>query len=284
MKFLKIFVFISICINVSAQEATYTIKDELIFYSDVMVNGAKVENRLRAGNNFFNLFDNYIQKNNDLSFLEFISVLEPLDKAFKLISWQVEADKYNYEYFAYILFPDGAVHRLEHTNSLIKELQNEVLELSDWYGAWYYNIKKIGDDYLIFGYDANSEFTNQKVVDVINLGPEITLGKPIFADKEDPEFFRNRLMISFSADASVNLNYNPGLEMIVHDHLMQRMGRLPGQGPTNIPDGTYEGYQFENGKWKYIEKMFNHSYGNNNAPRPKPILDTKRGDSKKKKK
>ena len=46
------------------------------------------------------------------------------------------------------------------------------------------------------------------------------------------------------------------MQLIVHDHLIRRMGRIAGQGPVNLPDGSYEGYMFDNGKWMYKEKLF----------------------------
>ena len=63
--------------------------------------------------------------------------------------------------------------------------------------------------------------------------------------------------------------------MIVHDHLEYIMGLQAGQGPTFIPDGTYEGYYYKNSKWMYKEKMFDHMYEEDNPPRPKPVFQDK---------
>ena len=142
----------------------------------------------------------------------------------------------------------------------------------------YYSIKKLEENkYLIFGFNQIDQFKNAKVLDMIHVKDgTVTLGEEIFEDKNDLDTYQNRIILTYSGDASVNLNYNPGLEMIVHDHLIQRMGQLEGQGPTNVPDGSYEGYKLENGKWMYKEKIYDHSYGENNAPRPKPILNKKK--------
>ncbi|MBT8189180.1 MAG: hypothetical protein KJO29_02030, partial [Bacteroidia bacterium] len=74
--------------------------------------------------------------------------------------------------------------------------------------------------------------------------------------------------------ATLQLNYNPGLKLIIHDHLIQRIGRIPGQGPVFLPDGTYEGYEFIEGIWMYREKIYDHTY--DAAPRPKPVLGNKK--------
>ena len=33
-------------------------------------------------------------------------------------------------------------------------------------------------------------------------------------------------------------------------------GQYKGQGMVNVPDGSYEGYFYENGVWNYKEKIF----------------------------
>jgi hypothetical protein len=42
------------------------------------------------------------------------------------------------------------------------------------------------------------------------------------------------------------------------------------------PDGTYEGFEFRNGNWKYIEKLKVEIQ--KSAPREKPVLNDKSKD------
>lgn len=112
-------------------------------------------------------------------------------------------------------------------------------------------------------------------MDVLHIDEgEITLGGEFFEDRNSPGTYLERIMIRYSIDATANLNYNPGLKMIIHDHLIQRIGRMPGQGPVMLPDGTYEGYEWKDGKWQYVEKIYEHTY--DEAPRPTPVLDEKK--------
>jgi hypothetical protein len=152
------------------------------------------------------------------------------------------------------------------------------LSNTEWYGCLYYNLRKQNDDsYLVFGFDASTALENRKIADVLTIkDDEVTLGSEIFEDKNNKGSYANRLVLDYASDANVNLNYNPSLKMIVHDHLIKRMGRLPGQGPVDLPDGSYEGYSYHDGKWIYKEKIFNHTY--DEAPRPKPVLDKKSGN------
>lgn len=286
MRYLALLFFINVYIGLNGQEAQYNSKQELAFYADVMINAVEANHRMRAANEFHALFNKYLNEgntDNNFDFLKFIPVITPEDSTFQLISWAVQSDDFQYEHFAYVIKPDKSFITFEDKNELSPELSYEQIAHDDWYGAMYYNVSKFGDNYLIFGKDASSEFINKKVLDVLTITDEgATLGKPIFEDREELGTYKNRICLSYSSDAAVNLHYHPGLEMIVNDHLIKRMGRLPGQGPTYLPDGSYEGYALENDVWKYKEKLYTHSYGKNNAPRPKPILNTQREIKEKK--
>ena len=280
-------ILLVIPIFIFGQDINPDTKADLIFYADVMTNADLPENRKRAANNFNQLIEDYLLQNNsqniDLSFVRQLSNVISEDSLVSIYSWQVELDNKNYDYHGYISYNDQAYEKLVANSPFDRSMRYMTHSPVDWYGALYYNIVKFDTgEYLLFGYNATGEYNNAKVVDVLTFeGDNIVLGKEIFQDPEDTLTFNNKIFISYSEDASVNLNYNPGLEKIVHDHLIQRIGRIPGQGPTYLPDGTYEGYYLDNGKWMYKEKLFDHSYGENNAPRPKPVLNTNRSLKKK---
>lgn len=252
------------------------LESDLLFYADVMVNTFESSSRQRASAEFDILFEEYLKSGKafteEAEFLKFISVLDAPDNAFKLITWIKNISDSNKDYSGYIFFKDGQYTRLNRTSSLTEELAYNTCTQDDWYGCHYYRIMKSDKDYLLFGIDFNGKYDNQKIVDILRFENDIAIfGKEVFEDKEEPDTYLNRLMLSFSSDASVYLNFDPELKMIVHDHLEPRLGLQPGQGPTNIPDGTYEGYKYEKGKWRYNKKLFNHVY--ESAPRPKPVFN-----------
>lgn len=258
------------------------VKKNLFFYGDVMLNALEYENRALAGEKFYDSFKTLLDNGNAFELaqgdIKTVSILSGDENEFKLISWQVKHLPHASKCYGFIVYPDGSFVELENQDNSLSDLEYEQLDKKNWYGALYYNLLKISaDQYLIFGYKEIDQFRNAKILDVLNVGKgAITFGDEIFEDKEDLGTYLNRVVLIYSNDAGVNLNYNPGLEMIVHDHLVQRMGQLEGQGPVNVPDGTYEGYIFDNDKWKYKEKIYTHSYGENNAPRPKPVLNNKK--------
>ncbi|MBT8234421.1 MAG: hypothetical protein HKO66_15045 [Saprospiraceae bacterium] len=274
--------------SINAQSLTDNPMDAMFFYGDAMHNLIEGKNRDFAGDQFYRAFNSYISDENGFALnpedLKTISILTSEDASFKIFSWLVKGENAS-RYFGFIIYPDGSFKELNSQNNLDSALAYASNTAEDWYGALYYNMMKLEENkYLVFGYNEVSRFKKQKLVDVITInGDEIIFGEEIFEDKEDLGTYLNRIVLDYSADAGVNLNYNPSLEMIVHDHLTQRMGQLEGQGPTNVPDGTYEGYKLADGKWMYEEKLFNHSYGENNAPRPKPVLNKNSVFKKKKK-
>ena len=269
-------------LNLFSQKELNGIESNLSFYGDVMVSALEAGNRSFASDQFYSLFTEYLDSVNvyetDLSFLRTLSVLEPEDARFKLVSWQIEKASYVFDYKCFIIFPDGEHVEMIDKRGVDNSLQYLNLGPDQWYGALYYNIKKIDDsNYLVFGYNGHGQYDHVKIADIIVLDDKaIQLGSEVFEDKTDPGTYQMRLSLKYSSDASVNLNYNPGLKMIVMDHLIAKMGKQAGQGPTMFPDGSYEGYELVEGKWKYIEKLYKHSYGENNAPRPKPVLDKKK--------
>ena len=264
------------------QDMNSDLKADLIFYGDVMINADVPANRERAAKSFDQIIEKFISEstasNIDLSFVRQLSKVVSEDSLITIYTWGVELEDSKYDYEGYVFYNGKSHHKLVNRSAFDSNIRYATHTSQDWYGARYYNIVKFSDgEYLLFGRNDNGGFNNAKVVDVLSYeGDNLVLGKEIFQDPEDTLTYNNKIYITYSEDASVNLNYNAGMEMIVQDHLIQRIGRMPGQGPTYLPDGTYSGYGYRDGKWMFKEKLFDHSYGENNAPRPKPILNTKR--------
>jgi len=144
----------------------------------------------------------------------------------------------------------------------------------------YYRIEPVpskkGKDkaYMLFGFQQFDKYENIKVIDILSFEK----GKPVFGKEifqtvnESGELEKkSRLLLKYTNDANVNFRHEPGSDLIMFDHLIQRMGRLSGQGPTLLPDGSYEGYIFKDGLWNHQTKMFDQIL--EKAPTPEPILD-----------
>ena len=73
-------------------------------------------------------------------------------------------------------------------------------------------------------------------------------------------------------NAQVLVNYVRDLDLILVDHLISE-NNDPDNKWTYIPDGDQEGFQWKNGKWLHIEKVFTYKLNDGEAPRESPILD-----------
>ncbi len=211
--------------------------------------------------------------------LKSISIQYPQDSSFRIFTWQLYVDKDEYRYYGAIQMnsPELKLFPLSDRAATVSNIEQEVLTPERWFGSVYYNLKECknaqGKYYLLFGFNGYRFFHKRKVVDVLHFKDGKPLfGAPVFLKEEKgyPTQSKKRLLLEYSAAASVRLNYDAALELLVFDHLIAMEGQY-GEGMTMVPDGSYEAYKYEKGLWKYIPKL--HTEIMDEAPRPQPILD-----------
>jgi len=246
------------------------IVDEISFFADITANAGIPEHRSKASVELEKNMEHWLSSDEfnteDLEAMPFLSVKTPEDKSFYIVTWQLIDGLNQHSYKGYIISTeDGVVTKLNAENGGIpKNVAYETRGEEDWYGALYYNILETEVDktkaYLLFGYDGHKEYEHRKVVDVLTFDQ----GKPIFGaeifkveNEGRRDDIKNRIIIEYSNDANVSLNFKEHLDMITHDHLISRIGRIPGQGPTMLPDGSYIGYKWDGKFWVYIDKIYN---------------------------
>ncbi|MCC6726071.1 MAG: hypothetical protein IT258_16310 [Saprospiraceae bacterium] len=225
-----------------------------------------------------------------------VSIQYPADSTFRIFTWQLYVDVDDYRYYGAIQMntPDLQLFPLIDRSVDVQSEEQDVLKPETWYGALYYNTKQFdtptGRKYLLFGYDGFSFDDKRKLVDVLSFqNGKPVFGAPVFVQLDslgNELAVRNRLLFEYSAEASFKMNYDESYGLILFDHLITRAGSY-GQGPTMVPDGTYEGYQLKNGRWEWVEKYWTQVM--DEAPRPEPVLDSRHeqdvfGKQKKKKK
>ena len=279
MKFSILSILLLVCSFSLNGQLSRTSIDDLNFYADVIANAGNPDHKQRAHNEFAKLFDKWLNSDqyniDDLESIQWLSVKEPEDESFTLITWQLLKGENDNHYFGYIL-KDGKAHKLNSSED-DEDLEYNVLGTDDWAGVMYYNIltmdkagKKI---YILFGYNAYKTYESRKIAEALTFEDE----KPVFGyeifkrqEKENRGVIKNRLVLDYASDSNVSLNFNPNLDMIVFDHLIPRMGRLPGQGPTMLPDGSYVGYKWDGEYFNYVDKIYHQTQAE--APFPKPVL------------
>lgn len=261
------------------------VEDSLGLLSYALVNDSLAENRFLAVRAFIPMLVNALKEPHSFDYpfsqLQAISIQYPADSSFRVLTWQLYVDKEEYRYYGAIqmntpelqLFP-----LIDRSFELDGDLEQLVLSPEQWYGAVYYKIFTVTDGptphYLLFGFDGYSYFRKRKVIEVLTFADgQPVFGAPVFLAPD--EATRKRFVLEYSVEASVSCNYNEAHEMILYDHLQTINGNY-GEGPTQIPDGTYEGFVLKEGQWEYVEKVFNQIL--DEAPRPEPVLGGEKRD------
>ncbi len=258
--------------------AQYMITDTLQedrMYSDSVFTRVLVR-ALQVKNSFYYPFDSVFG----------ISKLYAPDTSFRIFTWNLQYDEYYSRQKGAIQMRtrDGSLKLipLRDVSEFTDKPEDSVRTSKNWIGAIYYNIYKTQfrgkNYYTLFGLDHNSLQSNKKWIEVMyfNEKNEPIFGGPFFTYQNDsiPKLPKYRLTMEFKKNARVLANYIPDLEMILVDHLVSEtnQGDLPW---TMVPDGDNEGYQWENGKWVHIDKVFTFKLKDGEAPVDLPVLDNK---------
>jgi hypothetical protein len=260
----------------------------LSYYCDVMSNASEPRHRLKAMEEFNTQFVSILAEPGAYDYpfdsLKWISKLVPEDKQCRIFTWEVNASQDDFRYFGLIQTREGKVIPLTDKFREAEDLSGSEFPADQWLGSVYYNIltikeKKDKTYYVLFGMRRENRFENTKLVDPLFFTSEgeVFFGKPVFRKKEadGQTTASHRLLFRYSSDSKVTVNYNPGMNMIMADHLIARMGRLPGQGQSFVPDGSYIGFEREESFWNYIDKIATDIM--ETAPRPRPVLDERKG-------
>ena len=230
---------------------------------------------LQVKNSFFYPFDS----------VQGISKLYSPDSTFRIFSWSISYDDFYSRQRAAIQFktPDGSLRLVplrdfsEFTNNPTDSIRSK----DNWIGAVYYNIIKTEyggrNYYTLFGFDDNNVRSSKKWIDVLTFDNK---NLPVFGGnfsfekdtaKRSPQ---KRFFIEYKKEASTLVNYDPDMNMILVDHLISESNE-DDKPYTLIPDGDYEGFEWKNGKWLHINKVFDQKLEDGQAPVPDPIMDEK---------
>jgi hypothetical protein len=206
------------------------------------------------------------------------------DSSFRIITWQLSFDDYYCRQRGAIQFrtPDGSLRLvpLRDYSEFADDPMDSVRSKDNWIGAVYYNIIQTKYNnknyYTLFGFDANGVRSNKKWIEVLTFDNNQmpVFGGRFFSFEKDsakkaPQF---RYSIEYKKDASTTVNYDPDLKMILVDHLVSESNEddLP---YTFVPDGDYEGFKWENGKWLHVDKVFHEKLEDGQASVPDPLRD-----------
>lgn len=232
---------------------------------------------LKIKNSFYYPFDSVMG----------ISKLYAPDSSFRIFTWYVAIDDYNGWQRGFIQMKTASGElkgfALFDNSDYTESPEFKVCADSTWIGAVYYNIIKKEYQgksyYTLFGLDKGSSLrTTRKWIEVLtfNNKGEPVFGGPFFSFQNDSlkKPTQYRFGIEYKKEARTLVNYDPDLDIILYDHLISETNE-PEFAWTYVPDGDYEGFKWENGKWVHINKVFDFKLEDGQAPIENPILDKK---------
>ncbi len=261
--------------------------DSLNTYSYKIINEYDLAKRLNADSLFTKILVRSLKAANSFNksydSLHYISVLTAPDKRFRIFTWQLMVNEnltrqhgaiqMNTKNGELKLFP--LIDKSDVTVNMADTISNHL----GWMGAVYYKLiqKQFNNSayYTLIGFDANNIRSEKKIIEVLHFENDLPVfGGDYFAKDTTNEILKNnalsRYVMEYKKEASPRLNYDSALNLIVMEHLVSESNE-PTKKYTLIPDGDYEGFKWENGKWVYIKKLFSEVTEEGKAPTPVPL-------------
>jgi len=269
-------------------------EDSLRQVSDRIVNAREAAERFRADSQFTRMLVRALKVPNSFSYpfdsLATISRIYSPDSAFRIFTWQVVRNEgLNRRHGAIQMrTADGSLKLfpLLDRSFLIRSQADTVTSNEWWIGSIYYKVvlkKAQGKNvYTLLGYDENTIRSTKKRIEVLSFD---AAGQPVFGGR----YFtfpndtvrradQSRFWIEYKKDGNARMQYDEEMDMIIFEHLISETNE-PAKRYTYIPDGDYEGFQWKDGKWVHIEKVFTFKLKDGEAPVGVPINESKFGDS-----
>ncbi|MFT4018440.1 MAG: hypothetical protein QM668_15860 [Agriterribacter sp.] len=285
-------------VNAYAQSAKKTFsasmqsrEDSMKQYAFSIVNAASPVDRFNADSIFTKMLVRALKEPHSFYYpfdsLQTISRLYAPDSSFRIFTWQVVKDEsvfrrhgaiqMNTANGELVLFP------LIDKTSAIENINNAALGNDNWVGAIYYKILLNTYNgqkyYTLLGYDENSFKSTKKRIEVLTFNQN---GKPVFGGAPFFNLTKNgapappqaRFSIEYKKDANALMRYDNELNLILFDHLIPENNE-PEKKYTYVPDGDYEAFKWQNGRWIHVDKVFDFKLQDGQAPVEKPVKENK---------
>lgn len=244
------------------------LEDNMRSYANDIVNAPETADRAIADSFFTRSLVQALKVPYSFSYpfdsLKTISRLYAPDSSFRIFTWQIMKDFSYYRQKGAIQYhtKDGSLKLIPlYDNSAFTDNPvDSVRNNREWIGAVYYNIvqKTFNNKnyYTLIGYDENDARSTKKWVEVLTFDEK---NQPLFGgrffnypnDDIKPPQPAYRFCLEFKKDANGKLNYDPELDMITFAHLVSETGET-GAKHTLVPYGSFEGFKWLNGQWKYV--------------------------------
>ena len=296
--FLTVLLVAVVCVQItSAQKILPVDRKKLIqkedslrsLASDIILDSLTA-NRMRSDSLFTRTLVRALQTKNSFYYpfdsVQGISKLYAPDSAFRLFTWNINFDEYYSRQRGAIQMrtSDGSLKLfpLRDFSEFTDNAMDSVRTRSNWIGAVYYDVAETNYNgrnyYTLIGFDNFSAMSNKKWLEVLTFDERnepVFGGKYFTFDKDSikraPQF---RFNLEYKKEARAILKYDDDSKMIIVDHLISETDE-PDNKWTYVPDGDYEAFKWQNGKWLHIDKLYNYKLNDGDAPIPDPLMDIK---------
>jgi hypothetical protein len=275
-------------ISASDKKALQKKEDSLKTVAKQILQGRNPEDRFAADSQFTKTFVRALQIKNSFYYpfdsLVTIAKVIPADSSFKIFTWQlvISPDIVRQHGAIQMKTADGSLKLfpLIDKTDLINNIQDTITSNRAWIGALYYKIieeKSFGKKfYTLLGFDDNNLSSDRKFIEILTFqNGEPVFGGPFFSFPDNTILHKKnmtRYVMEYKKNAAPRLNFDSDMDIIVFEHLISQTGEAQ-KKYTYIPDGDYEGLKWKDGKWIYIEKVFNQITPEGKEPFPNPIHD-----------
>lgn len=125
-----------------------------------------------------------------------------------------------------------------------------------WPGVLFFKMVPMGkraDYYLLFGWEANDDLSDRKIVEVLHFSSgKPRLGKPIFSAEGKSQ---SRLVYEYREGSVFSVDYYPETDMIVYDNLGPPHPSLEDKRAHYVPLGSFGGYKRGKNKWEHQSEV-----------------------------
>lgn len=262
-------------------------EDSLKLHALKLINGNSAVIRFESDSLFTKMFVRALKTTNSFYYpfdsLQTISKIYSPDNSFRIFTWQMVVNENLVRQHGAIQMntKDGSLKLfpLVDKSDVTTKITDTVGDNKGWIGAVYYKIVQTENNnqtyYTLLGYDENNIRSNRKIIEVLNFNDGIpTFGGRYFSFDQDTikKPTTSRYIMEYKKDAGPRLTYDNDMQMIVFEHMESETSE-PNKKWTYVPDGDYEGFKWQNGKWVHIEKIFNQITAEGKEPLPAPVKD-----------
>lgn len=238
-------------------------EDSLAQYLTAMRKAKKEAERIEWNKKFKHLLAETLKMDNVFNYpfdsIKGISNIYAPDRSMRIINWNLEHENFTHTYYCYVLVPKAnsnkcSVIEFNDQRQAITEPANKTLDNKKWLGALYYeiilNYQNGRKEYIVLGWDGNNHASHKKIIDVMIVnGEKIQMGSPIFYMENGA--VNKRIILEYSSRAQISLKYKAKEKLIFFDHLEPETPMAEGIYEFYFPDGYYDGFVLEDGKWKF---------------------------------